>query len=128
MNPKKCAVFAIKNHCKPSEHMDLKGIPIVTEYCCQIVVIKIIYAVLHRRSIQLNVLPNICQPKCGTTRKICPLRISIYYKSFKYNHNFTTQHRLLRCKLKLCNRVSTAYTLTSSSNSWDYRPTCLARR
>ncbi len=40
MNSKKCAVFVIKNHCKLSEDMDLKGIPVVTEYCCQIVVIN----------------------------------------------------------------------------------------
>jgi hypothetical protein len=40
VNPKKCALFAIKNHCKLSEDRDLKGIPVVTEYCCQIVVIN----------------------------------------------------------------------------------------
>ncbi len=37
---KKCAVFAIKNRCKLSEDMDLKGIPFFTKYCCQIVVIN----------------------------------------------------------------------------------------
>jgi len=40
VNPKKCAVFAIKNHCKLSEDMDLKGIPVVTEYCYLGVVIN----------------------------------------------------------------------------------------
>jgi hypothetical protein len=40
VNPKKCAVFATKNHCKLSKDMDLKGIPVVTEYCCQKVVIN----------------------------------------------------------------------------------------
>jgi len=28
VNPKKCAVFAIKKHCKISEDMDLKGLPV----------------------------------------------------------------------------------------------------
>jgi hypothetical protein len=40
VNPKKYAVFTVKNHCKLSEDMDLKGIPIVTEYCSQILVIN----------------------------------------------------------------------------------------
>jgi hypothetical protein len=40
VNLKKCAVFAIKNHCKLSEDMDLKGIPIVTKYRYQLVVIN----------------------------------------------------------------------------------------
>ncbi len=128
MNPKKCAIFAIKNHCKLSEDMDLRGIPVVTRYCCQIVVIKIIYKVLRCRSHQSNIVPTICEPICGTTRRACPLRISIYYKSFTFCDNFTTQHRLLKRKLKLCKRVSTAYTLTTSSNSWGYCPTCLATR
>ncbi len=128
MNPKKCAVFAIKNHCRLSEDMDLKSIPVVTEYFCQIVVIKIIYTVLRRRSHQSNDVPTICEPICGTTRRICSLRISIYYISFICDDNFTTQHRLLRRKLKLCKRVSTAYNSTPSSNSWGYGQTCLAIR
>jgi hypothetical protein len=40
MNPKKCAVFTIKNYSKLSEDMDFKGIPVFTEYCCQIVIIN----------------------------------------------------------------------------------------
>ncbi len=128
MNPKKCAVFAIKNCCKLSEDMDLKGIPIVTEYFCQIVVIKIIYTVLRRRSHQSNVVPTMCEPICGTTRRTCPLRINIYYKSFTCSRTFCTQHLLLKRKLKLCKRVTTAYNSTPSSNSWGYRPTCLAIR
>jgi hypothetical protein len=128
VNPKKYAVFTIKNHYKLSEHMDLKGIRIVTEYCCQIVIIKIIYTVFRRRSHQLNVVPTICEIISGTTRRTCPLRISIYYKSFICNDNFTTRHRLLKRKLKLCKRVFTAYTSTPSSNSWGYRQTCLTRR
>ncbi len=128
MNPNKCAVFDIKNHYKLSEDMDLKGIPVVTEYCCQIVVIKIIYKVLRLRSHQSNVVSTICEPICGTTWRTCPLIISIYYKWFKFSHNFTTQLRLLKRKLKLCKRASKAYTITPSSNSWGYRPTYLARR
>jgi hypothetical protein len=112
VNPKKYTVFAIKNHCKLSEDMYLKGIPVVTEYCCQIVVIKIIYVVLRSRSHQSNVVPTICEPIFGTTRRTCTLRISIYYKSFTCSRIFCTQHRLLKRKLKICKRVSTAYTLT----------------
>ncbi len=128
MNLKKCAVFAIKSHYKLSEDMDLKSIPVVTEYCCQIVVIKIIYTVLRRRSHQSNIVPTICEPICGTTRRTYTLRISIYYKSFICDHNFTTKHRLLKHKLKLRKRVSTAYTVTPSSKLWGCQPTCLARR
>ncbi len=127
MNPKKCAVFAIKNHCKLSEDMDLKGISPITIYCCQIVVIKIIYTVLYRWSTPLNVVPTICEPICCTTRRTCRLRISIYYKSFMWNHNFTKQHRSLKRKLKLCKRVSTLFGVTPLSNLWGYYPTCPAR-
>jgi hypothetical protein len=84
--------------------------------------------ILGHRSHQSNVVPAICEPICGNTRTTCPLRISIYYKSFICDDNLTTQHRLLKCKLKLCKRVSTAYISTPSSNSWGYCPTCLARR
>jgi hypothetical protein len=128
VNPKKCAVFAIKNHCRLSEDMDLKSIPVVTEYFCQIVVIKIIYTVLRRRSHQSNDVPTICEPICGTTRRTCPLRISTCCGPSTCGRTFCTQHRLLKRKLKLCKRVSTAYTLTPPNNSWGYRPTCLARR
>jgi hypothetical protein len=40
------------------------------------------------------------------------------YKSFKCNYILTTHHRLFKYKLKLCQRVSTAYTVTLSSNWW----------
>ena len=33
VNPKKCAILAIKKHNKIREDMDLKGIPVATEYC-----------------------------------------------------------------------------------------------
>jgi hypothetical protein len=40
VNPKKYALFAIKNHCKISEDTDLNGIPVVSVYCYQIVVMN----------------------------------------------------------------------------------------
>jgi hypothetical protein len=33
INPKKCAIFEVKKHQKLLEDMDLKGIPVATEYC-----------------------------------------------------------------------------------------------
>jgi hypothetical protein len=59
------------------------------------------------------------------TRSTCLLRINIYYKSFTYKYNFTTQQWLLKRKLKIYKRVSTAYILNTSTNSWGYLPTCL---
>jgi hypothetical protein len=44
------------------------------------------------------------------------LRTSIYYKSFTCSRTFCTQHRLLKRKLKFFKRVSTAYTVTPSSD------------
>jgi hypothetical protein len=128
VNPKKYAVFTIKNHCKLSEDMDLKGILVFSAYYCQIVVIKIIYTVLRRRSHQSNVVLTICKPICCTKQITYPLRMSIYYKSFTCNYNFTKQHRLLKRKLKLWKRICTAYTSTPSSSSWGYHPNCSARR
>jgi hypothetical protein len=32
VNPKKCGIFAVKNHKKITEEMDLRGIPVVSEY------------------------------------------------------------------------------------------------
>lgn len=33
INPKKCAVFAVRNHAKISPDANLQGIPVATEYC-----------------------------------------------------------------------------------------------
>ncbi len=33
INPKKCGILAIKKHSKITEEMNLRGIPVVTEYC-----------------------------------------------------------------------------------------------
>ncbi len=33
INPKKCAIFAIRNHHKIDDDMNLRGIPVTNEYC-----------------------------------------------------------------------------------------------
>ncbi len=33
VNPKKCGIFAVKNHNKITDEMNLRGIPVVSEYC-----------------------------------------------------------------------------------------------
>jgi hypothetical protein len=93
--------------------MDLKGIPVVTEYCCQIVVIKIIYILLRCRLHKSNIVRIICEPICSTTRRTFPLRISTCCWPFMCCRELSTPHTItLKRKLKLCRRVSTLFGVT----------------
>ena len=33
INPKKCAIFAVRDHSRITAQMNLQGIPVATEYC-----------------------------------------------------------------------------------------------
>ena len=42
VNPKKCGIFAVKNHKKITDEINLRGIPVVSEYCCVVVTLDMI--------------------------------------------------------------------------------------
>jgi hypothetical protein len=129
VNPKKCSVLVIKNHCKLSEEIYLKGIPIFTEYCCQIVVInnlgsiapQVDYIKSHSNYLRANRQYYMKDLSFENQYLILIIYMRQYFL-------YIAPVILLKHKLKLCKRASTTYILTSSSKSWDYRPTCLARR